>query len=74
MCCVYDGLEPHNQYEPQQDTKTIQFENYEEMRMETGVDDEAIIKHFRFTEPVIPEAPHRGVPFRDSMQLIYLEE
>jgi hypothetical protein len=20
MCCVYDGLEPHNLYEPQQDT------------------------------------------------------
>jgi hypothetical protein len=20
MCCVYDGLEPHNHYEPQQDT------------------------------------------------------
>jgi hypothetical protein len=20
MCCVYDGLEPHNNYEPQQDT------------------------------------------------------
>jgi hypothetical protein len=55
-------------------TQTTQFENYEEMHMETGVDDEAIIEHFRSTEPVIPEAPHRAVPFRDSMQLIYLEE
>jgi hypothetical protein len=23
MCCVYDGLEPHNRYEPQQDTTNL---------------------------------------------------
>jgi hypothetical protein len=26
MCCVYDGLEPYNHYEPQQDTNPIPTE------------------------------------------------
>jgi hypothetical protein len=32
MCCVYDGLEPYNHYEPQQDTNNPNPRNIKSIR------------------------------------------
>jgi hypothetical protein len=45
MCCVYDGLEPHNHYEPQQDTNnpisintiTITSQSYVKHKLQIGL-------------------------------------